>query len=113
MLYLRTFVSLYMIANLCMLGKFLDPQILLGERSGTFRDSGFAAFLLLYLFPFVYLSILGKAGLGEWWRSSDQYNFPLIALMAAFMLNSIVLNKISCKYLLYVFFLFFFIIDEN
>ena len=29
-----------MIASLCILGKFLDPQILPGERSGTFRDSG-------------------------------------------------------------------------
>ena len=29
-----------MIANLRTLGKFLDPQILPGERSGTFRDSG-------------------------------------------------------------------------
>ena len=28
-----------MIANLRILGKFLDPQILPGERSGTFRDS--------------------------------------------------------------------------
>ena len=28
-----------MIANLRTLGKFLDPQILPGERSGTFRDS--------------------------------------------------------------------------
>ena len=28
-----------MIANLRILGKFFDPQILLGKRSGTFRDS--------------------------------------------------------------------------
>jgi len=28
-----------MIEILCILGKFFDPQILLGERSGTFRDS--------------------------------------------------------------------------
>lgn len=28
-----------MIANLRTLGKFLDPQILPGEKSGTFRDS--------------------------------------------------------------------------
>ena len=30
-----------MIANLRTLGKFLDPQILPGERSGTFRDSAY------------------------------------------------------------------------
>ena len=28
-----------MVTNLRVLGKFLDTQILLGERSGTFRDS--------------------------------------------------------------------------
>ena len=34
------FCRIFFIANLRTLGKFLDPQILLGERSGTFRYSG-------------------------------------------------------------------------
>ena len=37
-----------MIANLRNLGKFVDPQILPGERSGTFRDSANGHVLPLY-----------------------------------------------------------------